>query len=310
MALKEKFSIWKLMVPDLRSEIGESLGEVKYQDGDLIQHLKRATSRLSDVLGLSTNVSLAYSFRPLNNSDYTLIDPNIYENVDNISMNYKIYLTDTGSAGSIESKAVNVRQMQIGMMKIIWSLSGTGGTEPSIDVSFDKDIDSGDILRGTYLVNLEKIPAIVSGAEVDTSMLVANTFSLKWLFPSGSGYAIDETIVELMLINLPRMYSRKLDIVGVAASRIFDQLAIDASRSGSASSYVEYLERKRDKLASEVQGRIGSNAAPSIGVDSLKVDIDRTTYASRAFGRKRKSDRWVQIIGNQITGRTVRFVDD
>jgi hypothetical protein len=303
--------MWADMIPDLRRRLIEVQGKEKYHDVDLLKRLYDCVSNLDAVIGVSRSVVLRYAFLPYDPDDLTVIDTDLYENVVNISMGYDMYLTNTAAIGSLETKSLALRDKQVGLLQCFWTISGTVGNPPTLDISLDKDPERGEELRGSFLVADNFVDSIDIGKAIDTSMIVSRTFSVKWKFPSGSNYKVRDTVIRILLIDTAKMYQARETICDLTAGAILSEEAIEAHKSGQSTSYVELLTVLADKYTNRGQGISGAVKAPSTHVGALGHQYDRDSYADKAFGKSAGGNAWrpVDIKGNILIGKTVRFID-
>ena len=304
-----RFSMFEEIVLDAQRLIADIQNKQNYSRPEMISHIRQAILTFNDTKGIASSRLLRYAFRVLVSDDPTHIDRNIYENVDNISMNYQIEPTDTGSVASIETIAKLVADKQIALMTIYWTQTGSTGP-PTLDASFDKDHENGERLRGTFIADDARINAVENGVMIDTSMIVSKTFSLKWSFPIGTDYVIKDTMVKLFLVDAAFMLQNQYDLARMAASNILKIEAVIAAKEGQSESYVGMLKEMADGYISEIRGLIGRGAIPTSTAKGIAHNYDRDRFASKAFGPKTPTDgTWVEVIGNEIIGRTVRIVE-
>jgi hypothetical protein len=293
-----------LEVQRLTSDLQDKTG---FSRPEVIERIKNAILTFNDVKGIAASRLMRYAFRAASADDSTVIDRNVYENVDNISMDYQLALTNSGSAGSIESIATLVGDKQIALMTVYWTQTGTTGL-PVIDISFDKDVENGEVLRGKFLAADSRISTIENGVQIDTSMVVSKTFSTKWSLPSGSDYIIKDTMVKIFLVSGSFMIQNQYDLARLTASNILKTEAVKAAKEGQSDTYVEMLKSLAEDYVKDIAGLIGSGAVPSSMTGTLNHDYNRSKYADRAFEKNTSDGVWVEIVGNEIIGRTVRHI--
>jgi hypothetical protein len=296
------------IVLDAQRLIADIQNKQKYSKPEMISHIRQAILTFNDTKGIASSRLLRYAFRALTSDDPTKIDRNIYENVDNISMNYQIEPEDNAAISSIETIAKLVRDKQIALVTIYWTQEGSTGV-PVVDVSFDKDHENGESLRGTFLADDTRISTIENGVMIDTSMIVSKTFSVKWSFPIGTDYKIKDTMVKLFLVDAAFMLQNQYDLARMAASNILKIEAVIAAKDGQSESYVGMLKDIAEGYISEIRGLQGGSSVPASTAKGIDHTYDRDKFADRAFDKVSQDGTWVEVIGNEIIGRTIRIVE-
>jgi hypothetical protein len=309
----ERNSMWRLMLPDLLHLVSDVATKSRITESMLLRELYRVVPTMDRTLGLSRAVSLRYAFTPLDENDHTNIK-DMYENVDNISVGYYLYLTNSGSSGSIETKSCLLSDMQIALLEIFWNEEGST-QPPTLDISIDKDPAKGDEIRGTWLKAADRIPAIENGVPLDISMLFSSTFAVRWNFPSGSDYKIHDTIATLMLVNSATMYQMRMDIVNVAAYKILNREAAKAIKDGHSSQYIELIQEAAQQCLNDAKGfSPDGKQTPSTGAGATSHNYNRDYYADRAFrtvsSNLQPGERIIGLKGNLLDGLTIRYVND
>jgi hypothetical protein len=295
-----------LEVQRLTADLQDKTG---YSRPEIIDRVRRALLSFNDVKGIASSRLVRYAFRASSSDDATIIDTGIYENVDNITMNYQLELDTSTEEGSIESIAISAGNKQIALISIYWTQEGSTGL-PVIDVSFDKDPENGEALRGTFLVDDTRIPTIENGIQIDTSMIVSKSFSMKWSLPANSDYKIKDTMAKIFLVDGNFMMQNQYDLARLTAANILKQQAVKAAKEGQSDTYVEMLKSLADGYISDIAGLVGGkHPVPTSATGTINHDYDRTSYADKAFGKKTKDGEWIAVVGNEITRRTIRYID-
>ncbi len=302
-----RFSMFEEIVLDTQNLIADLQNKQGYTRPEMISFIRQAILTFNDVKGIASSRLLRYAFRSISSDDATKIDKSIYENITNVKMAYKVEPDDNTKVSSVETIAKIVADKQIALLTIYWTPIGTTGI-PVIDVSFDKDHENGERLRGVFLADDERIKTIVNGAMVDVSSIVSKTFSVKWSFPIGSDYVIKDTMVKLFLVDASFMLQNQYDLARMAASNILKIEAVKAAKDGQSESYVDMLKDIANGYIAEIRGMHGNDATAVSTAGGIDHIYDRDRYANRAFNTKTPDGTWVEVVGNEITGRTIRFV--
>ena len=315
--MTKRNSMWHMMIPDLKRKVRDVADKKAITDPELIEELYAATVAMDDTIGICRAKALKFAFNPVDNNDHENIRESVYENADNMSVGYELYQTVGTANAFIESKALAVRDKSIALLQIFWSQSGSSGTAPTLDVSFDKDPEKGDELPGTWLVVDSRIDAIQSGAKIDTSMFHSISFALKWKLFANADYRIQDTICRMMLVDTGKMYQRQGDIINVAAYHILTHQAAVALRAGQGSNYVELLKSLADRYLADARGYTPDGAkASTTEVKTIEHGHDREFHADRAFrraGARVAGEEPIGIKGNLLDGvyvRTIRYIDE
>lgn len=295
-------------VSETKILIADVFDKSKYSRTDILSHLKNAIISINDVKGIMSTRLMKYAFRPMSASDPTVIDSGIYENDSNVKMDFQLEAVDTTQEAKVETIARYVVDKQVALVAIYWNLEGSS-LEPTIDISFDKDVENGTSLRGTFLVDDSRINPIENGVMFDTSMIVSRTFSIKWTIPANSDYKIKDTIAKIFLVDSSMFVNNQYDIARIAASNILKNEALAAAKDGQAESYTSFLTARAKELVEDIQGKIGAGISPVSSAGSMKHDYDRNKFADRAFDSVAADGDWVEVVGNEIIGRTIRYVD-
>jgi hypothetical protein len=292
------------MLPSLQKKIANMSGKEKMTPTDLLEYLQQAILSLEDIIGICRSTAIAYSFNPTRSGG---VDTSIFENDENVIMNYSIKLDEATSEGFVETIAVTPRQKQIATLQFYYNLKPGAGADPSLDISFDKDpTDSSSV--GTWLVADERIPVIENGELIDVSMLMSKTFSIKWYIPADSTYEFVDTSVQILLVDVTKMFKYEKDLVYIAASEILQEEAAKAASEGQSEQYVGMINGLVQSYASKISEPLRGDRTPTPKVGSLKHSYDTSTHADRAFGKK-KGDIPIAVIGNEATGRVIRRID-
>lgn len=307
MAVAKRFSMFEECVSELKMLTADVFDKSRYTRTELLLQLRNAINSFNDAKGIASSRLLKYAFRSTG-SDALLIDREIYENEDNVKMDYELEQISNAAVGSVETIAKSVIDKQIALLAIYWNLEGTTGV-PTLDVSFDKDVTNGEVLRGTFLVEDERINPIENGVMFDTSMFVARTFSIRWSFPIGSDYKIKDTMVKVMLVDSAMFIQNQYDLARLAASNMLKNEATRAAKEGQSESYINFLRERAQELITDIQGKIGVGVVPSSSAGRMEHGYDRDRFADRAFYPDQPDGEWVAVIGNEIVGRTIRYVD-
>jgi hypothetical protein len=303
-----RFSLFEEIVPEVQQLIADVSAKSKYTRSDIINRTRKAILSFNDAKGIASSRLLKFAFRTVNPDDLTVVDQNIYENVDNMTMNNQLELEDDTSEGSIESIAKVVHNKQIALLVVYWTEDGTTGP-PVIDVSFDKDVEKGETFRGTFLADDDRIGTIENGVMIDTSMIVSKTFSIKWYLPANSDYVIKDCMVKIFLVDSAFMIQNQFDLARVTASNILKVEATRAAKDGEAESYVEMLKAQAIELITDIQGMIGGNAVPSSFAGGIDHEYDRKGYADKAFNKAQPDERFVEVVRDEVSGkRVLRFI--
>ena len=302
MAVEPRFSMFRSMLPSLQRKIANMSGKERLTPTDLLVYLQQAILSLEDIIGICRSTALAYSFNPKTGG----VDTSIYENADNVIMNYSIKLDEVTSEGSVETIAVTPLNKQIATLQFFYNLKTLTGTEPNLDISFDKD-PTDSTATGTWLAEDERIPAIVNGELIDCSMLLSKTFSIKWFIPADSTYEFVDTSVYVLLVDVAKMFKYEKDLVYIAASEILQEESLKAVNDGQSEQYVGMINGLVQSYASKISEPLRGDRTPTPKVGSLKHDYDTSTHADRAFGKK-KGDMPIEVIGNEATGRVIRKI--
>ena len=304
---EDRFSLWSDLIEELRFRI-QDVGELeKFTDEVLMTYLKRGVDRLPSTQGMSNNVLVPFGFEPLPGGG---VDKDLYENYSNVTMDYKLAPDDNAAIAYLESKAAVVNARQIALLTMYFVLEGTTGP-PTLDISLDKSASNGEVDIGSWLVADGRLDAITTGRELDVSMIPSSTFSFKWSFPIGSDYVVRETVAEMYLVDTMRMRENKKSIVASAAAIVFVERAVQATEQGTSQDYIEGLYKAAEVCHEEVRNSTGGGPAPSTGASALNSDVDRTTYASRAFlrGNGSRDGQWVEVTNRGVSGsKVVRFI--
>jgi hypothetical protein len=305
------------MIPDLKRKVRDVADKSAITDPELIEELYAATIAMDDTIGISRAKTLKFAFNPVDNDDHTNIRDSVYENESNMSVGYELYQTVGASDATIESKALAVRDKSIALLQIFWSQSGSSGTVPSIDVSFDKDPENGDELPGTWLVEDSRIDEITNGGKIDTSMFHSISFALRWKLTASADYRIQDTICRMILVDTAKMYQRQGDIVNVAAYHILTHQAAVSLRAGQGTNYVELLKNLADRYLADARGYTPDGAkASTTEVKALEHHFNRDHHANRAFRKVstlRPGEQNIGIRGNLLDGvwvKTIRYLDE
>ena len=305
------------MIPDLKRKVRDVADKGAITDPELIEELYAATIAMDDTIGISRAKTLKFAFNPVDNDDHTNIRDSVYENEDNMSVGYELYQTVGSSDAIIESKALAIRDKAIALLQIFWSQSGGVGTQPTVDVSFDKDPSHGDELPGTWLVENSRIDTIESGVKIDTSMFHSISFALRWKLFADANYRIQDTICRIILVDSAKMYQRQGDIANVAAYHILTHQAAVALRAGQGSNYVELLKNLADRYLSDARGYTPDGAkASTTEVKALEHHFNRDHHANRAFRKVttlQPGEQNIGIRGNLLDGiyvKTIRYLDE
>jgi hypothetical protein len=304
-----RHSIWDMMIEPLKKEIVDASGAESWTYEKLRECLIRAMINLPSMTGAATKVMIPFGFEPLDSDGGLRTD--IFQNDSNITTNYGLALTASGTEGYVETVAMSVPTKQILLVTLYWTEAGSVG--PTVlDISLNKSPGDGEQLVGTFLNDDGRIPTIASGVPIDTSMIPSSSFSIKWTLPSNSDYTVKETIAEIILVDTLRMNEQQGNIINMAAVNIFKVAHADAIAAGAGTGYVEKIESKIQSLIGEVQGNMGKGVVLTSTVGALGHNVDRDKFASRAFGKKRPDmdGQWVEITGNTITGRRLLIIPD
>jgi hypothetical protein len=304
----QRFSLFEEIVTDVKGQISDLFDKSRYTRQEIIAKAREAILTFNDTKGIASSRLYKYAFRAVNADDPTKIDRNIYENVNNITMDNELALDDSASEGSVETIASVVGDKQIALLTLYWNMAGSTNP-PVLDVSFDKDHENGENLRGTFLADDTRINIIENGVIIDTSMIVARTFSVKWTLPASSDYVVKDTFVKIFLVDSSFMIQNQYDLARLTASNILRLEATRAVKDGQSESYVGMLKDRAEELMVMVQGKIGTGAIPASTAKGIDHPYDRTSFADKAFDRTQPDGTWVEIIGNEIIGRTVRWTE-
>jgi len=300
-------SIFNSSINAVRSLIADVRDQQSLTYSKLLEEIKSSLEAMPNITGVVSSKRLVFAFPPFS-ADPSSIDTSIYENDSNIVVNYGLE-RDAGSGDSvIETKAMPVIDMQVALLTFYWQLKTGTGTVPSIDISFDKDPDNGEELSGAWLVKDNRIAAIEDGKQIDVSGIPSPSFAIRWTIPDPSTYKILDTTVDIMLINSSMLIESQNDIVLIAAANILRRQALSARKSGQ-DGYAESLEGTAKSYIDEARGRLGAGKTPSTGVAGFGHGYNREERANAAFG-KSKQGTYVQIVGNVITGKRLRFIPD
>jgi hypothetical protein len=292
------------MILKVRRGIADITERERYEDPVIIDEIKRAISEMPNISGMVSSHRLTYSFRPIEQTA-VMVNREIFENIDNMKTNYYLTLVDDTAEGSIESKAHPIPDMQVALVTVHWHESGSTGP-PVIDISLDKDPGSGETMQGSWLAGDSRIAAIENGVEIDVSDIPSPSFSLKWTLPANSDYRVLDTSVFLLLVNSSKMLENKTDIALMAEGNIFADEAARFAKEGSEE-YAAFLNTQAEMRYAKVRGRVGGSSGTSLGIQTVEHTYDRSTRASRAFNAKFRDGTWVEITGNEVTGRRIRW---
>lgn len=308
MVVDKRFSIFTEAIVEVKRDVADIYDKQKYSREEILTRLHRSLLTSSDLKGIATSRMLKYGFRPISSTDATLVDRSVYENSVNVKTNYQLEQVDNTIEGSLETKAKALYDKQIAIFTIYWSPSGTVNP-PTIDVSIDKDISDGERLRGTFLAADNRINTIENGKDIDISMMSASSFSIKWKFPANSDYVIKDTLVRVLLLDSSLFVQNQYHLAKIAARNILSSEATRATKNGESESYIDSLQNRIKELDMEIQGRFGNAPVPTSRVGAINHKYDRDVYADRAFGKHSDEGQWVEIVGNEIIGRTIRYTD-
>jgi hypothetical protein len=299
------------MIGRVRKEIGDITEQERFDDLEIVSEIKHAITSMPGISGMTTAQKLRLAFRPITEGG-SLYDKSIYENVDNITVNYSLALTDGTSDGTIETKAWSVSNLQLAFITLKWNLSGDTGTEPTLDVSLNKDVEDGLSMPGTWLVEDDRISAINDDVEFDVSDIPSPSFSIRWNLYANANYEVLDTTAELLLVNHGKWNEQRDSIILTTAGNIFSAYAAEVAKKGQQD-YAEFLEGKAERLYKKVRGQISGGMPSSLGMSQMAGNkYDRTKHADRAFESKSASEgTWVEITGSPTAayGRRLRRTD-
>jgi len=305
---ENRFSLWVDLIDELRHRI-QDVGDLeKFTSEKAFTYLIRGIDRLPSTQGMSNNVLVPFGFDPLAGGG---IDTSLYENYSNVTTDYKMALDVSTKEGYLESKAAVVDARQIALLTMFFVATGTAGT-PVVDISLYKSAHNGEVDIGSWLVADGRIGTVETGKRIDVSMIPSSTFSFKITLPANSDYVVREMIAEMYLVDTMRMKENKKAIVASTAALIFVERAVASTERGASQDYIEGLYKNAEVATEEVRNSTGGGAAPTTGVSSLNSGVDRTTYASRAFLRKRgnRDGEWVEVTERGVQGsRVLRYID-
>lgn len=298
-------SIFSSIVDRVRLLVQDVNNEHKLTREELIKEIKHALEGSTTIKGIVSSHRLTVTFKPFS-TDLSLVDKDIYENIVNMVVNYGLS-RDVGSGTSlIETKALNVNDMQVALVKVHFNVKGTSGGVPTMDISLDKDPEAGENLTGSWLVAEDRISAIVTNKEIDLSGIPSPSFALRWSIADPSDYKVLDTVVDLMLVNSSMLIENMVDIQLLASSNILRREAIAAKKRGQIE-YGESLEVTAKNYLDEVRGRQGSGVTPTVGVGGFGHNIDRNSRVAKAFGGG-KEGTFISIVGTTITGKRIRHI--
>lgn len=309
MPVAQRHSLWYGMVDQLWEKIANLPGkEIRLSESDLLEYLIEAALDANEVLGIARSKVLRFGFNPIDPDDLTRFNEDVYENNTNMSVGYKLFATNTANDAIIESKSIILSDKQIGLLRFYWTQTGSTGTAPEIDISLNKDPHRGDEIIGTWLVEDNRLEAIVQDQPIDTSMMVSQTFSVRWKFFAAANYEIQDTTIKIILIDAGKMYQRQRDLVHIAAAEILGHQALVAQKDGQSTTFVEGLQQEAIKYLSKVKGIIGGNRATGTGAGATEHDYDRDALAEKGFRKVHRDDLFVEVRGNSIIGKSIRRV--
>jgi hypothetical protein len=116
-------------------------------------------------------------------------------------------------------------------------------------------------------------------------------------------------MAKVFLVDASFMLQNQYDLARMAAANILKIEAIKAAKDGQSETYVEMLRDVASGYLSEIRGMQGRDSIPTANARGISHNYDRDGYASKAFSPRHKDETFVEIIGNDIIGRTIRFVD-
>lgn len=294
-------SIFRDMIGQVRRGIADITEKEQYTDKRILEEIKRGIADSPHISGMVSAHRQVYAFVPID-QNATLYNKDIYENNSNMTTNYHLTLTDSGSEGVIETKANVVNNMQIALVTIGWNESGATG-DPVLDISLDKDPASGDRgMPGSWLAETSRIAVIKNGVEFDISDIPSPSFSVRWTLPSGSDKKILDTTVMIVLVNSSRLMENKSDVVYITIGNILSEEA-NVQAKNSNVPYAEFLEGKANNMWAKVRGRLGGGISSSLGVKAIQHNYDRSSKANKAFNMESSlGGDWVEIMGPDVYG--------
>lgn len=301
-------SLFRSMVHRVRKEIGDITEQERYDDLEIISELKHAITSMPGISGMTTSQRLRLTFRPIVD-DGSLYDKSIYENVDNVTVNYGLSLTTGTEDGTIETKAWTVANLQLAFITLKWNISGSSGTEPALDVSLNKEPDNGENMPGTWLVEESRISAIKDDVEFDVSDIPSPSFAIRWNLYANADYKVLDTTTELLLVSHKKWIEQRDSVILTASGNIFSSYAAEVARKGQQE-YAEFLESKANSLYKKVRGQVSGGVPSSLGMGQVGNTYDRSKHADRAFETRTLYDgMWVEIVGTDVYGRRIRRTD-
>jgi len=299
-------SLFTDLVNEVKDNIADVTGQEKYNPQYIMKEIKRCLGDLPLVYGLSNNTRVSFLFEPISMTDVLLYNKDVYENASNIEVNYYLKLSNIALPGHIECKAWTINSMSLALLTLRWNQTGTI-KPPTIDISLDKDVTSGDYLSGTWLVSGARIDPIVSDKEIDLTAFPSSSFSIRWNFEATSDYKIHDTMADIVLIDRARLMEHKENIVYTCASNIYSKEAAIEAKNG-AIQYAEFLSKQSELLLARAKGSRGGGKSVSVYADSMDSGYDRDTRSNKVFGRKLEAGDWVEIVGNTVIGRRIRRI--
>jgi len=297
-------SIFSEMVLDVREGIADVQEIERYTDAKILKEIKSCLNTMPALHGLSSSAGIAWSFTPTDTG--VGYNEDVYENVDNITLNYYIEPESNLATATIESVAARVDTLDVAIVKLHWNQVGTTG-EPTLDISLDKDPLKGDTLTGSWLVSDSRIDAIESGKEIDLTAFSSSSLSVQWNFPIGSDYKIYDSRIEILLIDTLRFGEHTDKIIWTCCGNIYTKEAAQALQDGSEK--LGGLLQQQAKTFYERVSSSASQASLSTGAQALGHDYDRSKHADAAFNSTGYNDGdWVDIVNDPAGVRRLRRI--
>jgi len=239
-----------------RELIDDETVTYRISDTRMKEWFRRACFDAQKILGFPALERIEYNFNPYLVSDPTQINPALFENYSNITINQYLYLTSLTSQGYIETKSVDEID-RLAMIKITANCKdGTIDDDVTFDVSLDKPHDLTDGNSGTWLVTDGLLTAISNGVFCLVDTIVSKKFALKITIKSGKAIKLVDLSIERFRLSANFKDGDIIDIAKLMASYDFEDRAGKAVNAGNSKETVDWLFWKAREFKKQVLNQV------------------------------------------------------
>jgi hypothetical protein len=239
-----------------RELIDDETVTYRVSDTRMKEWFRRACFDAQKILGFPALERIEYNFNPYILSDPTKINPAMYENYSNITINQYLYLTDPTNQGYIETKSVDEID-RLAMVKITANCKdGSVDDDVIFDISLDKPNDLMNGNSGTWLVADGLLTAIENGVYCLVDTLVSKKFAIKITILSGKTIKLVDLSIERFRLSANFKDGDIIDIAKLMASYDFEDRAGKAVNAGNSKETVDWLFWKAREFKKQVLNQV------------------------------------------------------